>query len=147
MKGGLKVISGKTMDKEQLISKIYELGFEVGYKNHSEVGWVLREYNQLISEAQKLGIPMPENYYNNGKIKGRASRDKGITESSGKKVQQETGASRTPGAAADLDTSRDESEEENFLKRPSLDDLPRLVKKINMVELPRFLQGFKLFQK
>jgi hypothetical protein len=143
----LKVISGKIMDKEQLINKIYELGFEVGYKNHSEIGWVLREYNQLISEAQKLGIPAPENYYNNGKIKGRASRDKGITESSGKIVQQEAGASRKPGAAADFDTPRDEGEEENLLKRPSFGDLPRLVKKMNMVELPRFLQGFKLFQK
>lgn len=108
---------------------------------------MLREYNQLISEAQKLGIQTPESYYNNGKVKGRASRDKGITESSGKKAQQEAGASRTPGAAADLDTPRDESEEENFLKRPSFGDLPRLVKKMNMVELPRFLQGFKLFQK
>ena len=83
----MKVISGKTTDKEQLINKIYELGFEVGYKNHSEIGWVLREYNQLISEAQKLGIPAPENYYNNGKIKGRASRDKGITEPSEKKAK------------------------------------------------------------
>jgi hypothetical protein len=135
------------MDKEQLINKIYELGFEVGYKNHSEIGWVLREYNQLISEAQKLGIPAPENYYNNGKIKGRASRDKGITESSGKKVQQEAGANRKLGASADLDTPHDEGEEENLLKRPSFGDLPRLVKKTNMVELPRFLQGFKLFQK
>ncbi|VVB88108.1 Uncharacterised protein [uncultured archaeon] len=143
----MKVISGKTTDKEQLINKIYELGFEVGYKNHSEIGWVLREYNQLISEAQKLGIPMPENYYNNGKIKGRSNRDKGITESSGKKVQQEAGTSRTPGAAADLDAPRDEGEEDNFLKRPSFGDIPRLVKKINMVELPRFLHGFKLFHK
>ncbi len=143
----MKIISDKTADKNQLlISKIYELGFEVGYKNHSEVGWVLREYNQLISEAQKLGIPAPENYYNDGKMKGRASRDKGITESSGKIVQQEAGTSRTPGAAADTDTPVDESEEDNLLKRPSLSDLPRLVKKMNMIERPRFLQGFKLFQ-
>ncbi len=143
------VISDKTADKDQqlLISKIYELGFEVGYKNHSEIGWVLREYNQLISEEQKLGISAPENYYNDGKIKGKASRDKGISESSGKIVQQEAGASRTPGAAANTDNPVDESEEENFLKRPSFGDLPRLVKKMNMVELPRFLHGFKLFQK
>lgn len=142
------VISGKTAGKDQqfLISKIYELGFEVGYKNHSEVGWVLREYNQLISEAQKLGIPTPENYYNDGKIKGKASRDKGITESSGKIVQQETGASRTPGVATNTDTPVDEGEEENILKKPSFSDLPQLVKKINMIELPRLLQGFKLFQ-
>ncbi len=142
------VISGKTADKDQqlLISKIYELGFEVGYKNHSEVGWVLREYNQLISEAQKLGIPAPENYYNNGKIKGKASRDKGITETSGKIIQQEASTSRTPGAAANTDTPVDEGEEENYLKKPSFSDLPSLVKKINMIELPRFLQGFKLFQ-
>lgn len=108
---------------------------------------MLREYNQLISEAQKLGIQTPENYYNNGKVKGRASRDKGITESSGKKVQQEAGPIRTPGSTAELDTPHDEGEEENSLKRPSFGDLPRLVKKINMVELPRFLYGFKLFHK
>lgn len=108
---------------------------------------MLREYNRLISEAQKLGIQTPENYYNNGKVKGKASRDKGITESSGKITQKEISASRTPGAAANTDTPVDEGEEENILKKPSFSDLPRLVKKMNMVELPRFLQGFKLFQK
>ncbi|SNQ58907.1 hypothetical protein [Candidatus Methanoperedens nitratireducens] len=108
---------------------------------------MLREYNRLISEAQKLGIQTPENYYNNGKVKGKASRDKGITESSGKIAQKEISASRTPGAAANTDTPVDEGEEENILKKPSFSDLPRLVKKMNMVELPRFLQGFKLFQK
>ena len=67
------------MEKEraQLIKKIYELGFEVGLKNHSEIGWVIRDYNALAENARKLGIKSPELYYQDGRIKGRASREKG----------------------------------------------------------------------
>ena len=71
-------ITNTNMEKEraELIKKIYELGFEVGVKSHSEIGWVLREYNTLVENARKLGIKSPESYYQDGKIKGKASRDK-----------------------------------------------------------------------
>ena len=140
-------ISGRGIDKDQLvlINKLYELGFEVGYKNHSEVGWVLREYNKLVNEAANLGIQAPENYYNEGKIKGRTSRDKGIGESSGK-MAQDTGASRTSEAETNPDRE-DEGEADGYLKKPLFEDFPRMVKKISMIEVPKLLYGFKHTQR
>lgn len=141
----MSVISGKTAEKEQLINKIYELGFEVGYKNHSEIGWVLREYNRLISEAQGLGIQSPENYYNDGKIKGRENRDKGISEYSGKMAQE--AATDRPAGSETGANPQDEEHTDRFLRKPSLDKLPSLIEKISMVDIPRFLHGFKFLKR
>lgn len=141
----MSVISGKAVDKEQLINKIYELGFEVGYKNHSEIGWVLREYNKLISEAQTLGIQSPENYYNEGKVKGRSNRDKGIGEYSGK-IAQDAGTDRPAEPGDDKHNLPEEENANRFLGKPSPDRLPGLVEKISMIEIPKFLYGFKLFR-
>ncbi|MCX9012234.1 MAG: hypothetical protein OIN66_14080 [Candidatus Methanoperedens sp.] len=142
----MSIISGKTSEKEQLINKIYELGFEVGYKNHSEIGWVLREYNKLISEAQSLGIQSPENYYNDGKVKGKANRDKGISEYSGK-MAQGAATDLPAGSDTDADDLPDEERTDRVLRKPSIDQLPHLVEKISMIDIPKFLYGFKLLKK
>lgn len=142
----MNVISGKTAEKEQLLNKIYELGFEVGYKNHSEIGWVLREYNRLMGEAESLGIQSPENYYTDAKLKGKASRDKGISEYSGK-AAQEVGIDRPAGAETGAGNLPEEERTDRCLRKPSLDKLPSLVEKITMIEIPKFLYGFKFLKK
>ncbi len=130
---------------EVLVKKIYELGFEVGYKNHSEVGWVLREYNHLIAEARKAGIESPEKYYDDGKIKGKSSRDKGTGLSAeSKKVR--TSAGYVTDTNPDLGDLKDE-DYNRFLNRPSFSGIPGLIEKITMVEIPRFVYGFKFFHR
>ncbi len=129
-----------------LIRKIYELGFEVGYKNHSEVGWVLREYNRLIDEAKKAGIESPESYYDDGKSKGKSSRDKGGGLSAeSKKVRASAGY--TTDTNPDYDDLKDEDYNRIFLNKPSFSGIPGLIEKITAVEIPKFIYGFKLFHK
>ncbi len=113
----------------------------MGYKNHSEVGWVLREYNRLMDEARKIGIELPENYYNDAKIKGKSGRDKGIGGESSEKRNVDGGKTY----ATDLSDLKDE--ETRLLRKPSLGDIPDLLEKISMVEIPKFLYGIKLFHK
>ena len=132
-------------DKEQIINKIYELGFEVGYKNHSEVGWVMREYNRLMEKARALGISSPENYYNEGKKKGKSSRNRGIG-ATDEKIPADMSCT---GRAADTGIGKftGKVEADHFLERPSLSNAPRLIDKIRAVEIPGFLHRLKLFHR
>ncbi len=130
-------------EKSELIKKIYELGFEVGLKNHSEIGWVLREYNNLAENALKIGIKSPEIYYHDGKLNGKKSKDKGND-------------IKTPGKAAhllnkftgsEIKTDSDEVVEEfeviRSQRRPRLNELPNLIKKTKSIEVPQLLEDFK----
>jgi len=127
-------------EKAELIKKIYELGFEVGFKSHSEIGWVLREYDTLVEHARKLGINSPEGYYQDGKIKGKASRGK-TSEAKEKKADVVKNVT-----FSEIKNETGEIEEYRFLllqKKPGLNELPNLVKQTGHTEVPRLLEGFK----
>lgn len=125
------------------MNEIYELGFEVGYKNHSEIGWVLREYNALMKDALNMGIKSPENYYNEGKIKGRSSRDWVIEgQKSPEKQNMAVKNGNVPDTESDFNLAEDIGDH-NILKKPSLNKLPDLIKKIRATEIPKLLDGFK----
>jgi hypothetical protein len=135
--------------KEQIIvKKIFDLGFEVGLKNHSEIGWVLREFNVLMRDAQHLGIKSPESYYNDGKLKGKASRDRGLE---GPKVHEK----ETKGinkveliiTSSDINNITEEIESHHLLREPSFNELPPLVKKSKVTKIPELLEGFRLLKR
>lgn len=134
------------MEKEQkeLIDKIYELGFEVGYNNHSEIGWVFREYNRLMEEASKLKIKSPESYYDEGKNKGRLSRDRGAI---GQKLPDKQATVRSDtGGMYEVEDNFDDFDADCIYspaKKISLSNFPRMSEKIRVSEIPRLLKGFK----
>jgi len=135
---------GAEKEKAEIIQKISELGFEVGVKNHSEIGWVLREYNDLIAKASKLGIKMPDSYYADGKTKGKTSRDKNIEGS--KTPEKVTSAVRkviVSDPVVDLNIQKEETGFDHRLEKPSLNELPKFVEKSSATEIPRFLEGFR----
>ncbi|CAG0997139.1 MAG: hypothetical protein MPEBLZ_03826 [Candidatus Methanoperedens nitroreducens] len=142
----LRIIS-KSAEKEraQIIKKIYDLGFEVGVKNHSEIGWVLREYNDLIARASKLGIKMPDSYYADGKTKGKTSRDKNIEGS--KTPEKVTPAIRkvvvSDPKVVDPNIQKEEARFDTHLEKPSLNERPKFIEKGSATEIPRFLEGFR----
>jgi hypothetical protein len=130
------------MEKEraELIKKIYELGFEVGVKSHSEIGWVLREYNTLVENARKLGIRSPESYYQDGKIKGKASRDK---PSEAKEKKTDIVKNVTFSEIKNETGEIQEFEVLQLQRKPRLNELPNLVKQTGHTEVPGLLDGFK----
>jgi hypothetical protein len=135
-------ITNTNMEKEraELIKKIYELGFEVGVKSHSEIGWVLREYNTLLENARKLGIRSPESYYQDGKIKGKASRDK---PSEAKEKKADIVKNVTFSEIKNETGEIQEFEGLQLQRKPGLNELPNLVKQTGYTESPGLLEGFK----
>ncbi len=105
----------------------------------------MREYNALIKEALNLGIKSPETYYYEGKIKGKASRDRGEAEYN---IPQEGKTGQ--GKATDKENASQRKKKTglyNLLTKPDCYNLPHLVEKISMIEFPEFLGGFKLFNR
>ena len=116
----------------------------MGLKNHSEIGWVLREYNDLTSRALNLGIKSPDSYYADGKIKGKASRDKTVEGPT--KPEKETAPARKIVLTDQVvyhDIQKEESGFERRLQKPTLNELPKFVDKGSATEIPAFLEGFK----
>ena len=139
-------ITSKSAEKEkaEIIKKISELGFEVGVKNHSEIGWVLREYNDLIARASKLGIKMPDSYYSDGKTKGKISRDKTIE---GSKTPEKVAPAAVKVLVRDPMVNhinqKEGSRPDHNMEKPSLNELPEFMGKSRATEIPRFLEGFR----
>ncbi len=132
------------MEKEraELIKKIYELGFEVGFKSHSEIGWVIREYNTLAERALKLGIKSPEIHYQDGKLNGKKSRDKGSDSEAAEKAADVVKKVNV----SEIKIDHDEIEEFRILhsqRKPGLNDFPDLVKQAGNTEMPGLIDGFK----
>lgn len=129
----------------ELIDKIYQLGYEVGYNNHSEIGWVLRERTTLLLDAQKLHIDSPDKYYDEGKTKGKLSREKGVvgTGTTGNK----NNSSIKVAVTKKKDKPNDDREHESPLPRNELSELPKMVNKSTVTEMPEFLKGFKRSRK
>jgi hypothetical protein len=116
----------------------------VGLKGHSEIGWVLREYNDLISKAQKLGIKSPDSYYTDGKARGKASKDTGVdTQKAAQKVDVFVKKVTASDSMAGLDDDIDEIVTHTPQKKPSLNERPKFVEKGKASEIPEFLEGFK----
>ena len=116
----------------------------MGFKSHSEIGWVLREYNDLINKAQKLGIKSPDSYYTDGKTRGKTSKDTGVD--AHKAVQKPDVFVKKVDALDIIVGFNDDIEEietNTPLKKPSLNELPKLVRKGKASEIPGFLEDFK----
>ncbi len=113
----------------------------MGLRNHSEIGWVLREYNALKEQARMLEIKGPEGIYNEGKTKGKAGRGKGIEgqKIGGKKCVSEISDTESRICSGDIS--------EESLSTSTLNGLPGFIKHADAVELPIFLKGFRPVQK
>jgi hypothetical protein len=117
----------------------------VGLKSHSEIGWVLREYNDLINKAQKLGIKSPDSYYTDGKTKGKTSKD---TVVDAQKAAQKADVFVKKVAPSGImsgfdDEDTEEIETNSSQNKPSLNERPKFVEKGKASEIPGLLGGFK----
>ncbi len=93
-----------------------------------------------------MGIEKPESYYDDGKVKGKSSRDKGAGLSAeSKKVRASAGY--VTDTNPDFDDSKDEECNRIFLNKPSFNGIPGMIEKITAVEIPKFIYGFKFFHK
>lgn len=143
--------------KQALKKSSYELGFEVGYHKHSEIGWVKERFNSLYEFASQcdLGNSVRENY-ETGRSEGSRSRerdmkaglskrgidkDKSLPLSSSVLLPQSHNSSGIDNSFRKRDTSQAGSPAP--LERPQLTDLPENTSLTKAVERPSMLDGFK----
>ena len=91
-----------------------------------------------------MGIKSPDSYYADGKIKGKAGRDKHIE--GPKTPDKETAKVRKivfTAPAVDSNIHKEESGFDHRLQKPTLNDMPKFVEKNSATEIPAFLEGFK----
>lgn len=67
------------LKRAEVEKKAFELGFEVGYHKHSEIGWVQENIAKLESLASSLGLgDIVSGKYVQGKSEGSLAREKGL---------------------------------------------------------------------
>lgn len=116
----------------------------MGLKGHSEIGWVLREYNDLINKASKLGIKSPDIYFTDGKTRGKTSKDTGIDARKAiEKPDVFVKKVAVSGNVTGFDDDKEGIETHTPQKKPSLNDRPKFIEKGRASEIPGFLEGFK----
>ena len=98
----------------------------------------------MTSRALSLGIKSPDSYYADGKIKGKASRDKTVE---GPRTPEKEKAPVRKVIFSDHVVEpaiqKEESGFERRLQKPTLNELPKFVDKGSATEIPAFLEGFK----
>lgn len=143
--------------KQALSKSSYELGFEVGYHKHSEIGWVKERFNSLYEFASQceLGKSVRENY-ETGRSEGARARerdmkaglskrgidkDKSLPISSSVLLPQSHSSSGIDNSFRKRETFQAGSPAP--LERPQLTDLPENTSLTKAVERPSMLDGFK----
>ena len=145
------------IQKQTLIKSSYELGFEVGYHKHSEIGWVKERFNSLYEFASQgdLGTSVRENY-EIGRTEGARTRERdmkaGLSKRGADKDQSLSTSSSVliPQSHSSSGISNSFRKREIFqagspapLERPQLTDLPENTSLTKAVERPSMLDGFK----
>lgn len=143
--------------KQKLIKSSYELGFEVGYHKHSEIGWVKERFNSLYEFAsqdglgnsvrEKYGVGKSEGARNRerdmkaGLSKRGVDKDKPLPSSSSVLLPQSHNSSGIDNSFKKRDLFQAGSPAP--LERPQLTDLPENTSLTKAVERLSMLDGFK----
>ena len=150
--------------KRELIKKVYELGLEVGYHKHFEMGWVSERYNQLFDEATEYGLEKEiEEYYEKGKLDGEEKKEKDVAYVSSRPVSLEVkplkegekiikAVEKEIGESAEIEPVKHEridhiAVEQIPAKKPDVTSPPKFFERIEVIDLPPFIEIFKLFKK
>jgi hypothetical protein len=91
-----------------------------------------------------LGIKSPDSYYTDGKTRGKVSKDTGVD--AHKMVQKaDVFVKKVDGSSimGGFDDDIEEIVTHTPQKKPSLNELPKLVMKSKASEIPGLLEGFK----
>ena len=150
----IKSISSE--DKQKLAEASRNLGYEVGYHRHSEIGWVQEQLSRLDNFSSQYGLKdFSREQYNLGKEQG--SKDKDRDTKSGlsrltpekedeRRVEISTEPSRPVSSASRVGSGYRHSSEifgnsQAPTERPTLVSLPETVEMPKAVEMPKVLEG------
>jgi len=145
-------------ERAELAKRIYELGFEVGYHKHSELGWVTERRSKLDAFAREYGLDeFIRSYYIEGKENGARSKERDMHAGlSGKVGEKEVEQVHVPSARVSFGEKPEEDFENSFkrrdttdertyapVKQPTMIDLPDVTLVTKAIDRPTLLKGFK----
>ncbi|WP_440953079.1 hypothetical protein [Methanococcoides sp. FTZ1] len=141
------------LKRAEVEKKAFELGFEVGYHKHSEIGWVKENIVKLESQASSLGLgDIVSGKYAQGKTRGSLAREKGLKIGSGTPSLKKDEA---PDLSEALFSKSKEAEISGYteyvvndtvfapLDRPELLGSPSCTSLTRAVKRPTSLDGFR----
>jgi len=145
-------------ERAELEKRAYDLGFEVGYHKHSELGWVSERYTALESVAKEAGLlELVSENYKRGKETGTKSRERDMKLGLSKKEKNKGKHASDTFYAISSDekdrihlrsgfTAFEENKEHiySILQHPSITEMPSVTEIPRAVERPQMINGFKL---
>lgn len=143
-------------ERSVLFKKAYELGFEVGYRRHSELGWVSRSYSGLERLAREHGLEgMLDEHYSRGKGNGLHARkrdmQKGlcIEEKAAAHSRLSTGSLSSEKEEKTFNSGFRSSSQNVFchiyapIDKPKMTELPEMISLPQKVRVPGNIKGFR----
>ncbi|MDA0524722.1 hypothetical protein [Methanococcoides alaskense] len=140
------------LKKAELEAKSFNLGLEVGYNKHSEIGWVKENLVKLENLSKSLGLgDVISAQYLYGKLEGALAREKGLKIDAFQKAEQNEGTSVTidliAGPEKEVDTGfrNHTSKDELFapVGRPKFLSSPECTSLTKAIDRPTSMDGFK----
>ncbi|MDY6864494.1 MAG: hypothetical protein SVY15_00775 [Halobacteriota archaeon] len=147
--------------KRRVIKKVYELGVDVGYHKHYEMGWVLERYDKIYNVASEYGFEdKVKEFYERGKEDGvkkklmsissglveksvGESYDENVKREKQKRVEEEvTPKSTTTQRRFTFETKTVQSP----TSKPEMISSPKMTEKTTATDLPAFLEAFRLLR-
>lgn len=145
-------------EKAELEKRAYDLGFEVGYHKHSELGWVSERYAALESVAKDAGLlEIVSDNYKRGKEAGAKNRERNMKLGLSQKEKDQ--GKHASGSLSNISSEEkdrvhvrsgfksfhDDNEQlYSMLQHPGITDLPSMTEVPRAVERPQMINGFRL---
>jgi hypothetical protein len=132
-------MSGTNERVQELIKRMYALGYNVGYHHHSEIGWVLNTYNTLAGQTDDARLKnLLRQYYLKGKDDGKKRRKHAVQG----RVAKKTETNKT--SELFNETASQVSAVDTLLQQPGVLNIPNMVMQTALIDLPANLSGFRL---
>lgn len=128
---------------QELIKRMYALGYNVGYHHHSEIGWVLDMYNTLTGRTDDARLKnLLRQYYIKGKDDGKKRRKHAVQGRVETKTETKTETNKT--SELFNETVSQVSATNTLLQQPGVLNIPDVVMQTALIDLPSNLSGFRL---
>ncbi|MEA1906465.1 MAG: hypothetical protein U9N12_05865 [Euryarchaeota archaeon] len=124
---------------QELIKRMYTLGYNVGYHHHSEIGWVSDTYNTLAGQTDDARLKnLLRQYYIKGKEEGGKRRKHDAQGRAAKKTETNKTSELFDETAPQV------SDANTLLRQPGVLNIPNTVLRTALIDLPANLSGFRL---
>jgi len=139
---------------EEIKKGSYDLGFEVGYHKHSEIGWVSEQYSMLEDLAKEAGLgSIVIDTYKKGKEEGARAKERDVKSGFSKKeadMQQKRSEIDPSPSNKKYESKMDSGYGSQIfayenrvgpIQKPSMTALPKSTSRIKSIEKPTQTRG------